>query len=256
MSVGLLTTTLCLVAILEGRRVHPAVPRLAALALLLVVGRRLLGALATLELSPALLGWAQQCLSVVFLAPVLAVACLTRHAARPDSPARRDAVPGLNYLMLLLATGLCFAQVALGALVRHLDAGLACSDLPLCDGSVLPLGESGATVLHAAHRLCGLLFAGAMFVALPQLRPHLRRQTDLTRRLLLLLLPLGVLAQLALGMLSVWSYLGLFFVTLHRGLGALLLCGLLVLCFRLRAASLVPATADVTGAVSPQGDAA
>ncbi len=253
--VGLLTAALCLMSLLEGRRIHATVPRLAALALLLVVARRLLGELMALEVSPGLLSWAHLCVSVIFFAPVMGIACLTRHAARPDSPARRDAVPAGSYWLLVLATGLCFVQIVLGGLVRHAGAGLACGDLPLCRG-VLPLGQSAEVILHAVHRLHGLLFAAVTFVALPRLRPHLRRQTDSTRRLLLVLLSFGVLAQIVLGLLTVWSYLGLLVVSLHLGLGALLLAGLLVLCFRLRAASAASEAADLGGLISPQGDAA
>jgi heme A synthase len=128
-------------------------------------------------------------------------------------------------------------------------------DIPLCRGSLLPLSEHPTVILHAVHRLHGLFFAAVLFYTLPRLRLRLRRQTDATRRALLVALPLGVLLQIGLGLLSVWSYLGLFYVTAHLGVGALLFAGLLVLCFRLRGPSgALPSPSG--GLTTPNGDVA
>jgi heme A synthase len=105
------------------------------------------------------------------------------------------------------------------------------------------------------HRLHGLLFAVVLFIALPRLRRRLRRQTDATRQVLLVALPIGVLLQIALGLLSVWYYLALFYVTAHLGLGALLLAGLVVLCLRLRGERVASAAGGGV-LVNPKGDVA
>jgi cytochrome c oxidase assembly protein subunit 15 len=250
--VWVLTAGLCVVSLVEGRRLHPAVPPLGALALLLLTGQGRLHSLIATADSPVLLSWAHLCLSMLFLPPVVGIACLSRHVVQQDSPARRDAVPRPSYYLLVLATVLCFVQIAVGGLVRFAGAGLACSDLPLCHGSVLPLGDAPPVILQAVHRLHGLVFAVVTFFALPRLRPHLRRRSDATRRALVVLLPLVVLLQLAVGLLGVWSDLAPLFVTLHLGLGALLLAGLLVLCFRLRAVTEAGAVAGPRPRLGPR----
>jgi heme a synthase len=50
-----------------------------------------------------------------------------------------------------------FFQAALGAYVRHADAGLACPDFPTCGGSWLPSGMTGPLLAHYSHRLGALL---------------------------------------------------------------------------------------------------
>ena len=50
---------------------------------------------------------------------------------------------------------LVFSQAALGAYVRHAQAGLACPDFPACQGSWLPSPLTGPVLLHFSHRLAG-----------------------------------------------------------------------------------------------------
>lgn len=260
-SVGVLTVTMFIFALREGRRAHRAVPLLGGVALLLVIGQGVLGGLTVIYRLPTLISWAHLCTSMLFFSTVVAIACLTRHRAASQPPGaefRRDEVPRASYALLILTTVLCYVQIALGGLVRHTGGGLACVDIPLCKGSLLPLTEHPTVILHAVHRLHGLLFAVVLFIALPRLRLRLRRQTDAVRRVLLVALPIGVLLQITLGLLSVWYYLALFYVTAHLGLGALLLAGLVVLCLRLRGEH-VPSPSVVSGGgglVTTKGDAA
>jgi len=50
---------------------------------------------------------------------------------------------------------LVFSQAALGAYVRHAQAGLACPDFPACQGGWLPPSLTGPVFLHYSHRLAG-----------------------------------------------------------------------------------------------------
>jgi heme A synthase len=254
-SVGILTVALFILSLRDGRSAHRAVPYLGGLALLLVIGQGVLGGLTVIYRLPTLISWAHLCTSMLFFSTVVAIACLTAHraaAAPPGALFQRDEVPRTSYALLLLTTALCYVQIALGGLVRHTGGGLACTDIPLCQGSVLPLSAHPTVILHAVHRLHGIIFAIVLFIALPRLRLRLRRHSDRLRRALLIALPIGVLLQITLGLLSVWYYLALFYVTAHLGLGALLLAGLVVLCFRLRGGEI-----DGGGAlVTTKGDAA
>jgi heme A synthase len=233
-AVGLCTIALCISALRDGKRAHARVPALAIFALLLVIFQGVLGGLTVIYRLPTLISWAHLCTSMLFFATVITVAVLTRHVASGGLRFHRDDVPRGVYALLLVTTVLCYVQLALGGLVRHTGGGLACLDIPLCRGSLLPLGEHPTVIIHAVHRLNGLLFALSLFITAPRLRHFLRRETDAPRRALLLALPLLMLVQIGLGILSVWSYLGLFYVTAHLGVGALLWGGLVVLCLSLR----------------------
>lgn len=234
--VGFFTVVTCGAALGDGRRSHGAVPVLAALAFGLAMLQGVVGDGAVFDRLPTLLSWGQHSIPMLFFATLIAIAGLTRHAVLGQALHRRDEVPRFSHGLLLLTTGLAFLQMVLGGIVRHSGGGLACLDIPLCRGSLLPLGEHPAVVMHAAHRLNGLVFALCLFVTAPRLRSQLRRESDASHRVLLTVLPLLTLLQIGLGILSVWSYLGLFYVAAHLGIGALILGGLVLLCLRLRPA--------------------
>lgn len=233
-AVGLFTVGLCILGLRDGRRLHRSVPGLAVFALALVIFQGVLGGLTVIYRLPTLISWAHLCTSMLFFATVITIASLTRHAVTGETRFQRDDMPRGVYALLVLTTVLCYVQLALGGLVRHTGGGLACLDIPLCRGSLLPLGEHPTVIIHAVHRLNGLLFALCLFITAPRLRHYLRRESDAARRMLLLGLPLLTLVQIGLGILSVWSYLGLFYVTAHLGVGALLWGGLVVLCLGLQ----------------------
>ena len=61
----------------------------------------------------------------------------------------------------VVAAGLGFIVVLLGALVANYHAGLLCQGFPLCNGSVLP-PPTWFGAVHWMHRLAALLFLGHM----------------------------------------------------------------------------------------------
>ena len=50
-----------------------------------------------------------------------------------------------------------YSQSALGAYLRHLDAGLACPDFPTCLGKWIPPRLAGPVLTHFSHRTFGYL---------------------------------------------------------------------------------------------------
>lgn len=59
--------------------------------------------------------------------------------------------------LLLGVGGLVFLLAALGAYVRHADAGLACTDWPSCLGGVLPKTFTPQVLIHFSHRVLAAL---------------------------------------------------------------------------------------------------
>jgi heme A synthase len=85
---------------------------------------------------------------------------------------------------------LVFLLAALGAYVRHSDAGLACTDWPACLGGILPNVLTGHVLIHFSHRfLAALVFLTivALYAAVA-LDRRLRESRGLARTLLLLAL--------------------------------------------------------------------
>jgi protein SCO1/2 len=221
-AVGLMT--LALLALLARTR-DPQLLGLGGAAAILVVVQGILGGITVLYQLPRAISIAHLATSMCFFSMVLVIALRT-------GPSSSVALPGAAKLRreVAFAWTLVLVQIILGGLVRHTASGLACLDVPLCHGVLVP-GAARERV-QMLHRF-GALVAGsvAVLVALrvrrwPQAAPALRR---------LALMPIAlVAAQIALGVGSVLSLLNLTIITAHLAVGAALLGSLVVLFERLR----------------------
>ena len=150
----------------------------------------------------------------------------------------------LSVIALLLVV-LLFAQLLLGAVMRHTGAGLIIPDFPTSFGKLFPTfgnlpfdpnnpermtyGEFAFKVaIHFAHRFNALLIALIIGVLFWQVRRRFVER-ELLRRLTAWLLGL-VLLQISLGALSIWTGLAVPVTVAHVATGATLL-GLSVLAF-------------------------
>ena len=128
---------------------------------------------------------------------------------------------------LFLGTGaLVFLLAALGAYVRHAEAGLACTDWPTCFGGIVPKVLSGPVLIHFSHRVLAafvFLTIVALYAAIG-LDRRLQESRGLAR--LLLLLAIG---QVVIGGAVVLSRLYFLAAGLHlaAALGMLLVLFLL-----------------------------
>jgi heme A synthase len=91
---------------------------------------------------------------------------------------------------------LVFLLAALGAYVRHADAGLACTDWPACFGGVLPKAFTGPVLIHFSHRVLAALVSLTIVALYASIA--LDRRYKESRRLVRALLFL-VLGQVAIG---------------------------------------------------------
>jgi len=104
--------------------------------------------------------------------------------------------------LFLSVAALVYSQSALGAYVRHLEAGPACPDFPTCLGQWIPPLLSGPVLAHFSHRTLGylVLLTAAMLYLFVRRDPRQRGNLPLARLFLFL-----VGAQIGVGALVVLS---------------------------------------------------
>jgi len=226
------------------------VRRLAWVALATVIAQGVLGGLTVIFLLPTPISVTHACLAQAFFCITIALACLTSREGLASAAPRDDAAGVRGAAMA--ATAAVFVQLLLGAIMRHIGAGLAVPDFPRMYGRWIPsaeLLEQAPVAVHLAHR------AGALVVLAFILRLVLRARRDSDRRFARpaqVALAL-VFVQIALGALTVLSGKAVLPTTAHVATGAAILglCWFTTLRARrhLRAAAAAPA-------VAPLGDPA
>ena len=157
-------------------------------------------------------------LAFVFLAlaTVLAAASSPARARRPDLPAplRRELVR-----WGAVSGGLVMAQSLLGGAVRHMDAGMACPEVPTCLGRWVPPLTQPLVAVHFSHRVLGVVTLLVVLIAAAKLSRagagHVRRAAGSMAAL--------VIAQVGLGLASIGSALAVIPVSLHTLVAASLL---------------------------------
>jgi heme a synthase len=128
---------------------------------------------------------------------------------------------------------LIYAQILIGATMRHTGAGLAIPDFPLSFGRLVPplaLLATGPVAIHFAHRIGAVIVVAAVLVTAVHIRRHDPSRWELTR-------PSAtwiglVLVQVTLGGLTVLTARNVVVNTAHVGTGALVLATAAVLAWR------------------------
>ena len=210
------------VAVVLTRRSHPerrALFRLGLAGIALLFFQALLGGLTVIYRLPDAISTSHLAMALIFLA--LVTVMLVRTAPRfADRRAITRAERRLAWRLGCWITGLVFVQSLVGAVVRHTDAGMACPDVPLCLGRVIPPLEYPSVQLHFAHRVLGV---GLVIAVVVFARTILARSRDTFSRRLAAAAAIGVVAQMLLGFLSVAFQLGVPWVSAHSVLAATLL---------------------------------
>jgi len=195
------------------------------LAVGLVFAQALLGGITVMLRLPTPISTAHTGTSLLFFLTLVYIAVRSRPV-----PERAPPVPPpvVARLAIVAAVAIYF-QMLLGGLVRHSGAALACTDVPLCRGSLWP--DAHPTVLiQALHRLTGvavaLLVFASSFVTLRRawIRPGLRT--------LAIAAPVLVCVQIALGIHAVTSFLDLATVESHLAVATALLATQVLIALR------------------------
>ncbi len=237
-TVTVLAFALMIGTILRARKSGDAgLGRAGILAFALVLGQALLGGITVIFRLPTIVSTAHLAVSQLFFLTLIYI------AFRAGAETRR-ALPQKVQRMTLWGVGLVYLQMILGALMRHLGAGLACTDVPLCQGKLWPTGVHPNVTLHVVHRLFALVVLGHLVgMAIVVVKNSDRALV----KALAIAAPVLACVQVTLGILSITTFLDAVPVTAHLGVAAAILadCTILYLTARgpLRARANVPAPA-------------
>lgn len=207
-----------------------------------------LGGLTVLWRLPAAITSAHQAVSLLVFMITVYLAVRTRSSPVPASAEP----PSRAGLVLAHATVFAiYAQMVLGAVMRHTASGLACVDFPRCLGTWWPSGTHAQ--LNMAHRLAGVVAAAlviATAIAVLRMRPRRRAPLALAASA-----PVLVLFQIWLGWRSLSTLLDLHTVMTHMALAALLLALQLTLALMWRPAQAIAAAESASGPAPTQAPA-
>lgn len=129
-----------------------------------------------------------------------------------------------------VTTGVIYIQILIGAVMRHLGAGLAIPDFPLSYGRLIPPLDSGFVMINFAHR-CGALVVFLLICwTVWQVLRNAAGESQLRRPAIFLLVL--VMLQITLGALTVWSGRAVIPTTAHVATGAAVLATSLMLTIR------------------------
>ena len=197
-------------------------------ALGMVVLQGLLGGLTVLLKLPVWTSAAHACLAQGFFMVVVLIA-LALSPGWNSKPSPTHASSRLP-MWATLATAVIFVQLILGAVLRHMNAGLVIPDFPLAFGGLVPSHFTPAVSVHYAHRIGAIVVAIAALVASTRALGSFRGRSDIARPAILMLVL--VAAQATLGASIIWTQRQVHVTTLHVVIGALLLAVSLVLTVR------------------------
>jgi heme A synthase len=192
---------------------------LATGAFVMVMGQATLGGITVLYRLPTIVSTAHLAVSQLFFLTLIYI------AFRSGGEERAALAPKVQRMTLWGAL-LVYTQMLLGALMRHLGAGLACTDLPLCQGKLWPTGVHPNVTLHVVHRLFALLVFGHL---IGMAIVTARGTTSRLLKALAIAAPLLAVVQITLGWLSITTFLDAVPVTAHLGVAAALLADCFIL---------------------------
>lgn len=214
---------------------RPWVRRLGWVALAAVILQGVLGGITVLYFLPAPVSITHAGLAEIFFVLIVSLAVFTspgwlKRYERDDTATHRIVGDVALRRLAALTPAVVYAQILVGATMRHTGAGLAIPDFPLAFGRVIPPTWDAGIAVHFAHRV-GAVIVVALVVALGAhiLALH-RARTELARPAILLLFV--VAAQFSLGGWTVLSQRHVAVNTAHVATGALLLVTSVVLALR------------------------
>ena len=231
MIAGTVAIMTLLMAIWAWRREERRFVRnLALFAFALVIVQAVLGGLTVLLLLPLAIAVSHAATAQAFFCLTVALALFTnpqwRTVPRVEPAAQWPHLP----VLAAVTTAVIYLQILVGALMRHMGAGLAIPDFPLSFGHLLPPVWNAHIAIHFAHRAGAAAVTLLVLATAGLVRFHHRCRRGLVRTADALV---GFVAlQIALGAFVIWSGKDVMVNTAHVVNGALVLGTSVVLTLR------------------------
>jgi len=197
-------------------------------ALGLVVVQAILGGITVLLLLPLAIAVAHAATAQAFFCLIVAMAVFTNAKFCAAVSVSADNPPHIVRLGAI-TTVVVYLQILIGAVMRHLEAGLAIPDFPLSFGQWVPPFSSIYVDVNFAHR-CGALVVASFVIFLAIRVLSSRSETYLRAPAFGLLILLII--QITLGALTIWSGRAVIPTTTHVAVGAALLATCVTLTLR------------------------
>lgn len=228
------------------------VRKIAFAALGLVVVQAVLGGITVLLLLPLPIAVAHAATAQAFFCLMVAMALFTNPNFGAGPRVRSDYRHPRLATLTIFATAVIYAQILIGAVMRHLGAGLAIPDFPLAYGRLIPPFAGLGVEINFAHR-CGALVVTffVLWMALRIFRYH-RGEPQLWHPALLILFLLA--AQITLGALTIWSGRAVIPTTAHVAVGAAVLATSLTLAIRAHGIGGLASSSEAARVRTPIGD--
>jgi len=218
--VGFLTVVLTVWMWMREKRAW--VRWLSAAALAAVILQGLLGGLTVRLLLPTWVSTLHACLAQTYFCSVIALAVFTSPGWKRGLPlvkSRTQSIP--LHTLCIMTTAAVYVQLIVGALMRHMDAGLAIPDFPLAMGQIIPPFTSAKIVIHFAHRVGAVIVASMIVWTFSSIARSYRHERLLFRPALAMLVL--VIVQIMLGATAIWTAKAVYPTTAHVLNGALVL---------------------------------
>lgn len=211
--------------------------RLGVVALVAVILQGVLGGITVLYFLPTAVSVSHAGLAEIFFCLTVCLALFTSAGWQASGvKSGKDATASISAdaTVVTLGTALplvVYAQILVGATMRHTGAGLAIPDFPLVFGGIVPTEWTFPITVHYLHRVGGVVTALIVFATAGHLARHHSHRRDLLRPAGLL--TVLVLIQIGLGGWTVLSGRAPVINTAHVATGAMLLGTSLLLGLRI-----------------------
>jgi cytochrome c oxidase assembly protein subunit 15 len=209
------------------------VRRLGYIALAAVITQGILGGITVLWYLPDPISIAHASLAQIVFCLTTAIALFTSRGwteAGPSLPPDAVVDDAVSRKLTVVTTGWIYAQILIGATMRHTDAGLAIPDFPLAFGHLIPTHWDPKIAIHFAHRVGALVATALILATTGHVFYHHRRRGEIVRPSILLLALLA--SQITLGAYTVLTAKHYIINSLHVVNGAGVLVTSLVLALR------------------------
>ena len=226
--VSMMTLALMLGAILREPRRWVRV--LAIVAFALVIAQAVLGGITVLFLVPLPIAMAHTATANAFFCIVVALAIFTSPWFIDTTTREAESARVSLAKLSAITTGVIYLQILVGALMRHLGAGLAIPDFPTSFGSAIPPLWNEFIAINFIHR-CGAVIVSCLvgWTVFRVLSSH-REEPQLRRPALALIVLLT--AQICLGAITIWSRRAVLPTTAHVVIGGAVLVTSLTIAIR------------------------